>query len=363
MDRAKLSEFIAHFMTAVSNCALYSEAHPLVGEFSEKALGIMEGLISDDSITLTVLGDSLVFENSPFTDKGAHLENFRKRLKRKGIEKVVIRRGVGPDEFRKFVAGIASGEKVSSSPNISVGMVDVKFRVEGVDVSTFIDQSVSKVRDVYQGVAKLRRLDVVGLEDAVVGFISTLKKEANVLRVVSPVKSYSDYTYVHAANVSVLTIFQAEALGLKGEDLHDIGLAGLLHDVGKMFVSKEVIEKETKLEADDWNAIRKHPVYGAKYLSTLPDVPRLPVISAFEHHMKFNGSGYPDTKRRGRKQHIVSQMVAIADFFDALRTERPYRTAVDVGTTMEFMKEATGRDFNPLLVENFLSALERVGVT
>jgi len=106
--------------------------------------------------------------------------------------------------------------------------------------------------------------------------------------------------------------------------------------------------------------MKQHPAAGAKYLSALPDVPKLSMITAFEHHMKFDGSGYPSTKRQGKKQHIVSQMVAIADFFDALRTERPYRKAMDIATIIGLIKEATGKDFNPLLVENFFSALKQI---
>jgi HD-GYP domain-containing protein (c-di-GMP phosphodiesterase class II) len=201
---------------------------------------------------------------------------------------------------------------------------------------------------------------MVSLEDAVVGFVATLKREMNVLRIISPVKAYSEYTYVHATNVSVLTIFQAEALGLKGESLHDTGIAGLMHDMGKMFVAKDVLEKPGKLDAEEWNQMKQHPVLGAKYLAALPDVPKLALVAAFEHHMKFDGSGYPDTKRRGKRQHIVSQMVAVADFFDALRTERPYRKAMDIAAILGLMKEATGKDFNPLLVENFFGALKRI---
>ncbi|MCL5421860.1 MAG: HD domain-containing protein [Nitrospirae bacterium] len=360
MSQGNVTELISHIITALSNCSLYSEEHPLVGEFSEKALRVMEGLYSNDTLTLTLLGDSLVFNDNPITDKGAHISSFKRKLKRKGIEKIIIRKGVGFEEFKKFIAGVASTERVASSPRISVGMVEVRFSSEGADVGALLNENITKVKGIYQGIAKFKRLDMVSLEDAVAGFITTLKRETNVLRIVSPVKSYSEYTYVHATNVSVLTIFQAEALGMKGENLHDVGLAGLLHDVGKMFVSKEVLEKETKLDLEEWNAIQRHPVFGARYLATLSDVPKLALITAFEHHMKFDGSGYPDTKRRGRRQHIMSQMVAIADFFDALRTERPYRMAVESTTVIQFMKEATGKDFNPLLVENFLYALKKI---
>jgi len=358
MSQEKITELISHIVTAVSNCSLYSQEHPLVGEFSGKVLRAMEGLYSDDIVTLTLLGDSFIFNSNPITDKGAHIVSFKRRLKRKGIEKVIIRKGITLEEFKKFIAGVASTEKVVSSPHLSVGMVEVKFSCEGTDVSALMNENITKVKGIYQGIAKFKRLDMVSLEDAVAGFITTLKRETNVLRLVSPVKSYSEYTYVHATNVSVLTIFQAEALGMKGETLHDVGLAGLLHDVGKMFVSKEVLDKEAKLDVEEWNSIKRHPVFGARYLATLPDVPKLAVVTAFEHHMKFDGSGYPDTKRRGRRQHIMSQMAAVADFYDALRAKRPYRAALESSTVVQFMKEGSGKDFNPVLVENFLSALK-----
>jgi HD-GYP domain-containing protein (c-di-GMP phosphodiesterase class II) len=360
MSQEKIPELISHIVNALSNCSLYSEQHPLVREFSEKALALMEELYAGDTLTLTLLGDSLVFNNNPINDTGTYISSFKRRAKRKGIEKIIIRKGLTHEEFMKFIAGVASAKKVVSSPHLSVGMVEVRFSHEGTDVKTLMNENITKVKGIYHGIAKLKRLDIVSLEDAVAGFITTLKRETNVLRLISPVKSYSEYTYVHATNVSVLTVFQAESLGMKGQDLHDAGMAGLLHDVGKMFVSKEVLEKEGKLDLDEWTAIKKHPVFGARYLATLPDVPKLALVTAFEHHMKFDGSGYPDTKRRGRRQHIMSQMAAVADFFDALRAKRPYRAALESPTVVQFMKEAAGKDFNPVLVENFLSALKTI---
>jgi len=363
MSQENVTELISHIIIALSNCSLYSEEHPLVDEFSQKALRNIEELYSDDALTFTLLGDSVVFNNSPITETGPHINSFKRKLRKKGIEKIIMRKGLTLEELKKFVAVVASADKVASSPHLSVGMVEMKFSSEGTDVDSLMKENIAKVKGVYQGVAKFRKLDMVSLEDAVAGFIGALKREINVLRVVSPVKSHNEYTYVHATNVAVLTVFQAEALGMKGENLHDIGLAGLLHDVGKMFVPKEVLDKETKLTLEDWSAIKVHPVFGARYLATLSDIPRLALIAAFEHHLKFDGSGYPDTRRRGKRQHIVSQMVAIADFFDALRTQRPYRKAMEGPVVVQFIKEATGKDFNPVLVENFLSGLKMIRAT
>lgn len=78
--------------------------------------------------------------------------------------------------------------------------------------------------------------------------------------------------------------------------------------------------------------------------------------------MKFNGKGYPETKRKDRTQHIISQLISISDFFDALRTDRPYRKALDVPVIIGLLNESSGKDFNPLLVENFIRSLKKVSI-
>jgi len=355
----KISELISHIMTAVSSCSLYTENHPVVKEYSSQALNLISELYVEDVLHFTVIGDSIMFNDVPFVEKGVHITSFIKRLRRKKIDKIIIKKAPEIEEIVSLVTGLASKEKVPSSSHISIGIIEVRLKGSGEDSAALLESGIAKVRETFQGVSRFRKLDMVGLEDAVIDFLAVLKKELSVLRMVSPVKSHNEYTYVHASNVSVLTIFQAEALGFKGETLRDIGLAGLLHDVGKMFVSNVVLDKQGTLNDDEWDEMKHHPVFGALYLSKLPETPPLAAIAAFEHHMKFNGTGYPDTKRSGRNQHIVSQMVAISDFFDALRTERPYRKSMGVPAIIRLMTEGVGKDFNPMLVENFVTSLAR----
>jgi HD-GYP domain-containing protein (c-di-GMP phosphodiesterase class II) len=357
------SDFISYLTTAMSNIALYSKEHESVTDLIDKALATLDNLYVDDTLNITLLGRSLIFNDTPVMAKGIHIENFRKRLRTNGIEKIIIKKGISTGELREFISRMAlKGETPGSSEHILVGTVQVRFKSAESEVQAMMDENISVIKDVYQGVSRFKKLDVFGLEEAVVGFISALKREANILRIVSPVKSYSEYTYVHAANVSTLTLFQSEFLGLKGENLYDAGLAGLLHDVGKMFISQEILEKQAKLNESEWHEMKRHPIQGALYLSKLQDVPKLAVIATFEHHMKFNGGGYPATKKRGRRQHIISQLVAISDFFDAMRTERPYRKALEVQTIIGIMKKSAGYDFNPQLVDNFLKAIHQIGV-
>ena len=342
----KFPEFIFRIMSAMSYIALYAKDHAALSELLENAIALLDDLYVDDRFSITVLGTNLLFNDSTVTEKGIHIENFRKRLRVKGIEKIIFIKGVGADEIRGFMYKMASKDETPvSSEHLLVGALQVKLKSAESAGLEMMDKNISRVKDVYNEVSRFKELDVFGLEDAIVGFIHALKTESNVLRMISPIKSFSEYTYVHASNVSILTIFQAEALGLSGEALYDIGLAGLLHDMGKMFISKDILNKNAKLDETEWSEVKRHPVLGAMYLSKLDKIPKVAVIAAFEHHMKFDGTGYPDTHRRGKKQHIVSQLVAIADFFDAMRTERPYRKTVDLQSIVLLTERNGGKGF------------------
>jgi HD-GYP domain-containing protein (c-di-GMP phosphodiesterase class II) len=350
-------------MTTMSNCSLYTKDHDAVFRFSEKAVGILEELIEENELSLTVLGEQLIVNDKQFNEQSLHIGNFMKRLRRNGIEKVIFKKGITPAELVDFIAALSSStEKPESSKHVLVGALAVKMSMESADVSEEIKAGTEKISDIYNNLAKFGTLDIIGLEGVVTSFIATLQRESNILRIVSPVKTHSEYTFAHTTNVTILSIFQAESLGMKGVILHEVGLAGLLHDVGKMFVPTEILEKKEKLSDEEWVIIKNHTVYGSMYLSSIQDVPKLAVICAFEHHMKFDGTGYPDTTRRDKVQHIISQIVSISDFFDALRTERPYRNSMEVPTIIGMMKEASGKDFNPMLVDNFIDTMKTTNI-
>ncbi|KKM04819.1 hypothetical protein LCGC14_1760380 [marine sediment metagenome] len=359
----QVSGIITDFMTALSNCSLYTSAHESVGEHSARAVRSMAPFFEEaDDLSFTILGDSLLVNDQRYKGRSAHITTFMKRLRRNGVEKIIFGRDLSHKELAAFIASMAStSTEPKSMPNITIGMMEVRFSdSEGGNISDIIDEDIEKLREIDEELTKFGRLNMVGLEDVVASFITTMKEEANVLKVVSPVKSFSNFTFTHTTNVTVLAIFQAESLGMKGDVLHEIGLAGLLHDVGKMFVPKEVLDKPGKLTDEEWVLMRNHTVFGAKYLAGFDDVPKLGVIAAYEHHMKYNGTGYPDTIRRDRRQHIISQIIAVADFYEALRAERPYRKGLETKVIVGFMEEGIGTDFNPLLIKNFLRTLKEV---
>lgn len=360
----RVRAMVTDIMTAASNCSLYSDGHSSVDRMAKKVLRDMDGMYTDNSVSFTISNNTLVFNDFiKVSQKSMHITTFIEKLRRKGIEKVIVKKGVTPEEFSRFIAALSPpGRMPRSSPHIALTVVDAKQTVDhGMDVSSAINRSIERIRQIHGGLSKSGKLDMVGLEDIVVSFIVALKRESNILKIVAPVKSRSDYFFGHTANVSILSIFQAESMGLKGDILREVGLAGLLHDVGKMFVPTAILEKDSPFEDGEWEIMKQHTLYGARFLSGLQNVPRLSVIAAYEHHLRFNGSGYPATKRRGNKQHLVSQIISIADTFDTLRTERPYRQAIPVPVTAGILEKGSGTDFNPLLVNNFLRNLKKIG--
>lgn len=354
-------KFISTLTIAVSNCSLYPADNELIDDLAQKVHSIINEFITH-KIELMVIEGDLIINKSPVNDAGLHKSNLVKRLKRKGISRIDFSKELTVLEIKEFIMDLATPDKgIKTYPHITTGVVNVKtidlsndaiLKIDGL--ANFNQAQIDKLKEVYFKLSPFKKLDMVGLEEIVAGFVATFNNQTNILNLLGPVKAFSNYTYVHSTNVAILTIFQAEALGIRDKLLHDIGLAALLHDVGKLFISKEVLEKKGPLDEREFAEMKRHPAYGANYLAKVDGISRIAPIVAFEHHGKYDGTGYPKLNLNRRKQHLCSQLVAISDFFDALRSWRPYRDSWELDKTLALMKEGVGRDFNPFLVDNFL---------
>ena len=252
-------------------------------------------------------------------------------------------------------------------PHIKTGVLDIQLEeakteddFDSDDISGFLSQQIEIVKEIFKDISSTQQINIPRLNQVIGNFVSAFRKKMNVLKLLSHAKSREEYSYIHATNVSVLSIFQMKTLGVKESlFLRDIGIAGLLHDVGKLFISGETLGKRGVLEEKEWAVIKLHPLHGARFLSSIKGLPRLVPIVAFEHHLKYDGQGYPELHVCHEKQHICSQVIAISDCFDALRSTRPYRKGLEIKEILSIMEKDTARAFNPFLLENFMRRMDK----
>ncbi len=190
--------------------------------------------------------------------------------------------------------------------------------------------------------------------------VNTVSEDDFFLLALTSIKNYDEYTFNHSSNVAVYSIALGQRLGLNRQDLADVGLAGLLHDIGKTMVPPEILNKPGRLDPDEWEKMKDHSVYGAEALlrgSQITDSVIRYVLVAFEHHLRLDLDGYPDLMDR-RELSLFSKIVAIADSFDALTTSRPYRsTGYKPHEALGIMMEGQGTLFDPVLLKIFVNAI------
>jgi len=167
-------------------------------------------------------------------------------------------------------------------------------------------------------------------------------------------------THDHLARVSNYSKFIAEEFGLSKDEVEEVYYGSPMHDIGKIGIPDEILLKKGKLTDEEYEVIKKHSEFGYKILkgSESPYLKAAALIS-HNHHEYFDGTGYP-RKLKGKDIHIYGRIVAIADVFDALTSERPYKKAFSLEEAVEMIKEKSGSQFDPEIVEAFLKCLPRI---
>jgi HD-GYP domain-containing protein (c-di-GMP phosphodiesterase class II) len=184
-----------------------------------------------------------------------------------------------------------------------------------------------------------------------------LENQGSLMTVLN-IHAKDEYTATHSLDVAILTLLQVEGLGLSESVLADIAMAGLLHDLGKLRIPDEVLTKAGALTDEEWQIMRRHPVWGAEMIHGLKGIGGPAVIAAFEHHLRYDSSGYP-VRLRKRLPAGLSLMVAIADTYDAMRSQRPYQTVKPADQAATVLLKGAGTLFHAELARRFV---DRVGV-
>ncbi|TCO71035.1 HD-GYP domain-containing protein [Marinisporobacter balticus] len=167
------------------------------------------------------------------------------------------------------------------------------------------------------------------------------------------IKSADNYTYNHSVNTGILALILGIGYGLNKNDLYDLTMGTILHDAGKMFIPKEILNEKGKLDPDKYKIIKEHTTRGFNYLKDNTNINGKIRLISLQHHEKIDGTGYPygiqDTQI-----YSLAKIAAIADVYDALTSDRPYRKALPPNEAIEYIMGSGGRHFDMDLVKVFI---------
>lgn len=165
-------------------------------------------------------------------------------------------------------------------------------------------------------------------------------------------KIASEYTFYHSVNVCVLSIVLGVALKFKKRELHLLGISALLHDVGKLYTPSEILDKPEKLTYEEFQIIKQHSENGFRYIKENLDIDTKVYLGIYQHHEKYDGTGYP-LNIKGEKISLFARIISIADVYDALISDRPYRKGVLPSEGIEHIMGGSGTLFDHRLVKIF----------
>lgn len=247
-------------------------------------------------------------------------------------------------------------EYISRIQSLGYGGVYIKDDFsEGIEIEEFISPeikvaTIKKLKDIYVADMEHNKRalseNLKDMKGMVSNIVDDIISNKEVLINVMDLKVYDDYTYYHSINVAVLAVAVGIGIGLNRETLNALGISALLHDIGKKFVSKDILEKKGKLTTEEFEVIKEHSRNGYVYIRENFNLSSVSNVAILEHHERYDGTGYPV----GKKQDSITpfaRILAVVDVYDALTSKRPYHEPQLPHLALKYIKDEAGKMFDP----------------
>jgi putative nucleotidyltransferase with HDIG domain len=322
----------------------------------------------------TFLGDEVIFGRLPLRDMRNW--DWSNRLAEAGIQRLEFEPHVSREEFEVFLEDVLARITMDTIDTaearqlrpaaIRFGAVGVRgggelSREEALQTATLtfsLGEEAETIRWLHTEVQQHEALPLLEAEAVVRSLSVAMHGDQQMMLPLLQLKQFDQYTTTHSMNVAVLSMALAEFLGMGPSDVRAFGIAGLLHDLGKVRIPIEVLTKAGKLTPDERVLMNRHPVEGARIILESEQELDLAAVVAYEHHIMLNGLGYPQVRFR-RHCHQASNLVHVCDVYDALRTKRPYRDAWPVEQVLPYIEGRAGLEFDPDYVRAFIGMMRK----
>jgi putative nucleotidyltransferase with HDIG domain len=367
------AQFLAGVARALSAMALYRDGHPQRERAIDAAyIGLVDLQSESRHPLFTFLGDEVVYGNLPLREMRDW--EWSRRLAAAGIQRLEFQGTTTREELESFLVDVlarvtlatidTSEVRQSHASGIRFGAVGIRGESEAArplvtaTLSFNLGDEANAMRWLHDEVSDKGDLPIVEAEAVVRSLAVAMHSGSHIVLPLLQLKEFDQYTTTHSLNVSVLSMGLAEYMGLAASDVQAFGVAGLLHDLGKVRIPKDLLIKPGKLTEQERDVIRRHPTDGARIIFESDENLELAAIVAHEHHIMLNGGGYPGFLYE-RACHRASHLVHVCDVFDALRTNRPYRHAWPLEDVLRYLEEHAGTMFDPDIVQPFTSMIRK----
>ena len=366
-ERAACESLVTALSRAMKNISFYEVRHPVVRDvLTQLHTDLTRYLTDKREFVIKFVNGYVVLQNVPLLTNRAAVGNLLGACHRRQAESLVFRRGVTLDELEQLVTVLAADTSEVEQEG-GLGRVLEARGVERIVVGApkgrphsnwrwIHSTTLDVLRGAAAGVRTGRPMDVASVHASVGDIMDDVLGDRTLVHNLTSLKGMDEYTFIHALNICVLAGELGRHINLSREHLDELGAATLLHDVGKVLVPLEVLRKPAALDEVEFQIMSRHPVDGAIMLSREPRLPESAAVVAFEHHMHYDFSGYPQPTHP-RHLHLFSLMATIVDVYDALTSTRPYRPPLPPQRALEVMQHECRGHLEPRLFGHFVAML------
>ncbi|MDB4949144.1 MAG: hypothetical protein JWM27_1793 [Gemmatimonadetes bacterium] len=365
------ARFLTALAQAIAAAALYREGHPARERALDAAFTVLDELqAASPRQAFTFLGGEVVHGTEPLDELRGW--EWSERLVAAGVQRLEFDERVERAELEEVLEDLLA-RLVSSAPadspetrqmrrtRVRIGTVGLRGEpaASTAPVSTAaplgfsMADEVAAVRWMHDEVGCARSLPLAEAEAVVRSLTLAMHGDRQVIVPLLTLREFDEYTTTHSLNVAVLSMALAEYAGHPAADVRACGMAGLLHDIGKVRIPLDLLNKPGKLTQAEREVINRHPVEGARILLKGEGRMELAATVAYEHHLMHDGGGYPSL-HYPRACHCASRMAHVCDVYDALRTHRPYRSAWESDRILAYIEQRAGTEFDPEYATTFV---------
>ncbi|WP_022850749.1 HD-GYP domain-containing protein [Limisalsivibrio acetivorans] len=298
------------------------------------------------------------FYGKPLND-GQAIDTLRKA----GVSYVYIKASVsraGEEEIDEVLEEISDEHSSAVQDAVKPGYFPVEEAPTLKEISRAKQLHIDagkKTKSMLEDVRMGKTVDTSAAMDMVSDLVMFSLKSPHIFSCMTRLKDFDDYTYVHSLNVSILAISIGRRLGKSPEELDRLGLAGLLHDAGKMRIPEKILNKPGKLDAREFEYMKKHPELGYDIVKKSGrNVSEDVLVSILQHHEKADGTGYPGGLY-GRQISSFAKIVSIADVYDAITSDRVYNQRRSPSEALKLIFSGSGTHFDKTLVKFFINIM------